>query len=74
MIQILSNARDWPPQHHEAGLTFCGSLEIGCRFESRADQLKLDYYLKIQEMPACRLPKLVWQHKAGGRVGGRLGC
>ncbi len=39
-------------------------IETGCRsFESWADQRKLEYFFrKLQEMPDCRLPKMVWQH------------
>ncbi len=43
--------------------TYTLRIETGCRsFESWAswaDQRKLEYFFKLQEMPDCRLPKLV---------------
>ena len=50
-------------------------LETGCRsFESWADQRKLEYFYKLQNMPDDRLPKLVWQHnwQEGRRRGGQV--
>ena len=50
-------------------------METGCRsFRSWFDQRKLEYYFKLKEMPANRLPKLVWQFdwEEGRRRGGQL--
>jgi hypothetical protein len=49
-------------------------LETGCRsFGSWADQRKLEYFYRLQNMSADRLPRLVWQHnwQEGRRQGGQ---
>ena len=50
-------------------------LEMGCRkFQSWADQRKLEYFYKLHNMPSARLPRQVWQHgwQEGRRRGGQL--
>ncbi len=75
-VQILSSMTGCP----NTTSTHILRIETGCRsFESWADQRKLEYFFKLQEMPDGRLPKLVWQHnwQEGRRQGGQVkivGC
>jgi len=69
--QILSSMTGCP----NTTSTHILRIETGCRsFESWADQRKLEYFFKLQEMPDGRLPKLVWQHnwQEGRRQGGQV--
>jgi hypothetical protein len=49
-------------------------MDMGCRsFNSWADQRKLEYFYRLQNMSDDRLPKQVWQHPwlRGRRAGGQ---